>query len=106
MPVDRQSIPRPVFRNLRVFAVDPGMTARFETAVMNETTLRIPWEELEPGPAGEYVVVVDRDEQGETLYPPVDLNLDGVLARDGLPPSDGGSPSCASTPGRSRSTGG
>jgi hypothetical protein len=89
MPVDRQSIPRPVFRNLRVFAVDPGMTARFETAVMNETTLRIPWEELEPGPAGEYVVVVDQDEQGKTLYPPVDLNLDGVLARDGLPPSDG-----------------
>ena len=52
MPVDRQSIPRPVFRNLRVFAVDPGMTARFETAVMNETTLRIPWEELDAGPVG------------------------------------------------------
>jgi len=89
MPVDRQSIPRPVFRNLRVFAVDPGMTARFETAVMNETTLRIPWEELEPGPSGEYVDVVDQDEQGKTLYPPVDLDLPGVLAQDGLPPSDG-----------------
>ena len=50
MSDDRQSIPRPVFRNLRVFAVDPGLTARFETAVMNETTLRIPWEELDPGP--------------------------------------------------------
>ena len=89
MPVDRQSIPRPVFRNLRVFAVDPGMTARFETAVMNETTLRIPWEELKAGPSGEYVVVVDQDEQGKTLYPPVDLDLPGVLAQDGLPPSDG-----------------
>jgi len=89
MPIDRQSIPRPVFRNLRVFAVDPGMTARFETAVMNETTLQIPWEELEPGPSGEYVVVVDQDEQGKTLYPPVDLDLAGVLSRDGLPPSDG-----------------
>ena len=60
---DRQSIPRPVFRNLRVFAVDPGLTARFETAVMNETTLRIPWEELDPV-LGEYVVVVDKDEAG------------------------------------------
>ena len=71
---DRQSIPRPVFRNLRVFAVDPGLTARFETAVMNETTLRIPWEQLDPGPSGEYVVVVDKDEGGTTLNPPVDLD--------------------------------
>ena len=89
MPDDRQSIPRPVFRNLRVFAVDPGMTARFETAVMNETTLRIPWEELEPGPSGEYIVVCDKDERGATLHPPVDLDLPEVLAQDGLPPSDG-----------------
>jgi hypothetical protein len=89
MPVDRQSIPRPVFRNLRVFAVDPGMTARFETAVMNETTLRIPWEELEAGPSGEYILVVDENESGTTLHPPVDLDAPEVLAQDGLPPSDG-----------------
>ena len=86
---DRQSIPRPVFRSLRVFAVDPGLTARFETAVMNETTLRIPWEELDPGPSGEYIVVVDKDESGTTLNPPVDLDRPEVLAQDGLPPSDG-----------------
>src|SRR6266568_3969508 len=89
MPVDRESIPRPVFRNLRVFAVDPGMTARFETAVMNETTLRIPWEELEKGPSGEYVVVVDADERGTRLHLPVDLDSSEVLAEGGLPPSDG-----------------
>src|SRR5580765_6770055 len=89
MPVDRQSIPRPVFRNLRVFAVDPGMTARFETAVMNETTLRIPWEELEAGPSGEYILIVDENESGATLFPPVDLDSAEVLAEDGLPPSDG-----------------
>jgi hypothetical protein len=46
----RQSIPHPVFRPLRVFAVDPGTTARFETAVINETTLQVPWEDLDPGP--------------------------------------------------------
>src|SRR6266487_2594283 len=86
---DRQSIPRPVFRNLRVFAVDPGLTARFETAVMNETTLRIPWEELEKGPSGEYVVVVDADERGTRLHLPVDLDSSEVLAEGGLPPSDG-----------------
>jgi hypothetical protein len=89
VPVNRQSTPRPVFRNLRVFAVDPGLTARFETAVMNETTLRVPWEELRPGPAGEYIVVVDEDEAGTTLHPPVDLDLPEVLADNGLPPSDG-----------------
>ena len=89
MPADRQSTPRPVFRNLRVFAVDPGMTARFETAVMNETTLRIPWEELDAGPSGEYILVVDENESGATLHPPVDLDAPEVLAQDGLPPSDG-----------------
>ncbi|MDX6402506.1 MAG: hypothetical protein QOF27_3112, partial [Gaiellaceae bacterium] len=89
MSVDRQSIPRPVFRNLRVFAVDPGLTAHFETAVMNETTLHIPWEELEKGPAGEYVVVVDKDGSGTRLHPPVDLDEAALLAENGLPPSDG-----------------
>ena len=56
---------------------------------MNETTLRIPWEELDPGPSGEYIVVVDKDESGTTLNPPVDLDRPEVLAQDGLPPSDG-----------------
>ncbi|MFL6037997.1 MAG: hypothetical protein ACJ74B_05135 [Gaiellaceae bacterium] len=87
---DRQAIPKPVFRDLRVFAVDPGLTARFETAVMNETTLHVPWEDLEAGPAGEYVVVCDRDEKGKRLHhPAVDLNASDVLAQSGLPPSDG-----------------
>ncbi len=42
----RQRIQTPVFRKLRVFALDPGLTARFETAVVNEATLDIPWEKL------------------------------------------------------------
>jgi hypothetical protein len=79
----------PVFRTLRVFAVDPGMTARFETAVMNEMTVRIPWEDVDHGPAGEYVAVVDEDEAGERLFDPVDLNAPELLAQGGLPPSDG-----------------
>jgi len=84
MGVDRQSIPKPVFRPLRVFAVDPGTTAHFESAVINETTLRIPWEDVELGPVGEYVAVVDLPE-----HAPLDLNDPTVLAQDGLPPSDG-----------------
>ena len=85
----RQRVPAPVFRKLRVFAMDPGLTTRFETAVMNEMTLRLPWEDLEPGPAGEYVAVVDEDENGKQLYDPVDLNWPDLLAQDGLTPSDG-----------------
>ncbi len=78
-----------MFRKLRVFAMDPGLTARFETAVMNEMTLRLPWEDLEPGPAGEYVAVVDEDQNGKQFYDPVDLNRPDLLAQDGLTPSDG-----------------
>ncbi|MGI8593855.1 MAG: hypothetical protein ACR2ML_05740 [Solirubrobacteraceae bacterium] len=89
MSIDRSFVPPPAFRALRVFAVDPGMTARFETTVMNEMTVRIPWEELEPGPAGEYVAVIDEDENGTLLHPPIDLNRPEVLAQKGLPPSDG-----------------
>ena len=80
---ERQSIPKPVFRQLRVFAVDPGLTARFETAVMNEMTVRVEWEDLQPGPMGEYVAVLDDD------HPPVDLDRPEFLAQNGLPPSDG-----------------
>jgi hypothetical protein len=82
-------VPRPVFRNLRVFAVDPDVAARFDTALLNEMRLRIPWEDLAPGPAGEYIAVVDVDEHGKLVHPPVDLNRPELLAQDGLPVSDG-----------------
>lgn len=83
-----QTIPRPVFRDLRVFAVDPGATASLELLAVNETTLRVPWEELKPGPVGEYLAVVDEDEGGKQVFPPVDLDALELLAADGLPPSD------------------
>jgi hypothetical protein len=88
-PSFRRRVPHPIFRKLRVFAIDPGMTARFETAVLNEMTLAIPWETLEPGPVGEYLAVVDENEAGERIHDPVDLDHSDILAQDGLPPSDG-----------------
>jgi hypothetical protein len=84
---ERQTIRTPVHRKLRVFAVDPGMTAKFETAVINEVTLAVRWEQLAPGPEGEYVVVVDRDHDG--AQDAVDLDAAHVLAQCGLRPSDG-----------------
>ena len=85
----RWRIPIPVYRRLRVFASDPGTTARFETAVMNEMTLVVPWEELKPGPIGEYVTVVDKDQHGQQVHPAVNLDDPQILAQDGLAPSDG-----------------
>jgi len=79
----------PAVRRLRVFALDPGMTAKMETTVINETVLPIRWEKLERGPIGEYVAIVDQDESGRQLFDPVDLDDPLVLAGDGLPPSDG-----------------
>lgn len=88
--IDRRwRIPLPVYRRMRVFASDPGMTARFETAVMNEMTLLVPWENLKRGPIGEYVAVVDKDDQGQQIHSPVDLDQPQILAEDGLAPSDG-----------------
>lgn len=88
--IDRRwRVPLPVYRRLRVFAFDPGTTARLDTAVMNEMTLLVPWEDLKPGPVGEYVAVVDKDQQGRQVHPAVDLDDPEILANDGLAPSDG-----------------
>ena len=85
----RRRVPHPIYRKLRVFAIDPGMTARFDSAVLNEMTLAIPWEPLEPGPSGEYVQIVDEDEHGRRVHEPVNLGDPEILAQDGLSPSDG-----------------
>lgn len=85
----RWRVPLPVFRRLRVFASDPGTTTRYDTAVTNETIFLVPWEDLQPGPIGEYVAVVDKNEQGKEVHPPIDLNDAPVVTQDGVAPSDG-----------------
>lgn len=81
-------IDTPVSRRLRVLAFDPSLTTRLETATINELTLNIPWEQLELGPTGEYIEVVDYDPASGVFYDPVDLNHPHLLAQDGLPPSE------------------
>src|SRR5262249_16692474 len=81
--------PKPVFRKLRVFGVDPDVASRFETALLNEITLRVAWEDLRPGPCGEYIHVIDINGHGARVSPPLDLNHADLLAQDGLPASDG-----------------
>jgi len=87
-------IPKPSKRCLRVYAFDPQASLELDTAVINDATIELPWEEswedsLEKGPVNEYIEVVDFDPVSGCFYAPVDLNDPLLLAQDGLTPSDG-----------------
>lgn len=81
--------PRPTHRPLRGYAFDPSLATSLDTAVVSEITYRVPWEDLEPGPRGEYVEVVDYDPPSGCFYAPVNLDSPHVLATQGLAPSEG-----------------
>ena len=84
------AIQNPPYRRLRVYAVDPSLSACFDTAGINEVTLKIRWEALEgKGPVGEYLAVEDVDSAGQPYAEPVDLNDPRLLAQDGWAPSEG-----------------
>src|SRR5262249_18583762 len=83
-------VPTPTARRLRVFAFDPLAGTSLETLGLTETTLEVQWEkDLEPGPAGEYIEVVDIDPASGCGYAPVDLNDPALLSQDGWMPSEG-----------------
>ena len=85
----------PPSRRLRVYAFDPSLALRVETAGINEIIIRVPWERgpnngrLPPGPIGEYLEVIDVDPASGVVYPPVDLDDPHLLAQDGLALSEG-----------------
>jgi len=74
---------------LQVFAFDPSLNLSLETAAINHLRLSVPWEDLHPGPVGEYLEVVDVDPPSSRFYPPVDLDNTHLLVQDGLKPSEG-----------------
>jgi hypothetical protein len=78
------AVPTPVYRELQVYPIDPS-TGRYAG---NETTLRVPWEPLKPGPTGRKIAVVDYDAANSCYYPPVDLEDPRLLANDGFDPSE------------------
>lgn len=85
-----QGAKRPPFRRLRGYAFDPSLSLKLDTASINHRIFNIPWEsELQPGPRGEYVEVLDYDPASACWYEPVDLNGAHLLAQDGHPPSEG-----------------
>lgn len=80
----------PSYRRLRAYALDPGASTAMDTALINEVTLRVRWEDnLKAGPIGEYLEVIDHDPASGCFYTPVDLSDPFLLAQDGLPPSEG-----------------
>jgi len=86
---------KPPFRKLRGYAFDPSLSLQIDTALINNITYKIPWEDgqtdgnagLRPGPRGEYIEVIDYDPTVDKFYSPVDLNDPYILAQDGLDPS-------------------
>lgn len=83
-------IKKPPFRKLRGYAFDPSLSLKIDTALINDITYKIPWEdegEIKPGPCGEYLEVIDYDPTVNKFYTPVNLNHPYILAQDGLDPS-------------------
>ncbi len=76
----------PTERRLRVFAFDPAASQSLASAAIAITTVAIPWEDLQPGPRGEYIEVIDHDPSCRCFYAPVDLEDRLLLSTDGLTP--------------------
>src|SRR5262245_59009420 len=81
--------PKPSFRKLRGFAIDPSLATNLDTAPISQMTLSVPWEDLKPGPVGEYLEVIDFDPASDCYYEPINLDDSPLLAQDGLAPSEG-----------------
>src|ERR1051326_1105629 len=79
----------PPYRRLRAYAFDPSLSVKIDTVTINEIVYKVPWEQLEKGPAGEYIEVVDYDPSSGCFYKPVNLNDTYLIAQDGLDPSEG-----------------
>ncbi|HEY8281990.1 MAG TPA: hypothetical protein VIG28_05870 [Leifsonia sp.] len=75
----------PSRRQLRIYAFDP-MSTRLSGRYL---ALDVHFEsDLEPGPSGELVQVVDYDATHDAWFGPLDLNDPAILARGGLKPSE------------------
>src|SRR5688500_11238783 len=77
------------YRILRCYALDPGFSTQLQTMSINEVPYKIPWEEIGPGPVGEYLEVIDIDPGSNCFYEPVNLDSKLVLGQNGLSPSEG-----------------
>ncbi len=79
----------PPFRRLRIYAFDPAASLDLRLATVNTATVTLDWEDVVPGPVGEYIEVIDVDPASGGCYAPVDLNTPALLVQDGHAPSEG-----------------
>jgi len=79
----------PAYRHLRGYCLDPGFSTRLDSANINEVVYHIPFENLEPGPTGEYLEVIDFGPASSCWYEPVDLAQEKIASQNGLAPSEG-----------------
>src|SRR5262249_35427169 len=79
----------PIHRRLKVYSLDPAADVELSTSLISRCVLNIPWEDLRPGPVGEYLEVIDFDPSSGCVYDPVDLSDPFLLAQDGISPSTG-----------------
>lgn len=79
----------PPYRMLRGYTIDPGFSTRLDTMGVNECVYKVRWENLDPGPIGEYIEVIDYDPVNYCFYEPVDLDSKEILSQQGLNPSEG-----------------
>jgi hypothetical protein len=76
----------PICRRLRGYAFDPSFSSTLAYRLTNEVIYNVPWEsDLQPGPIGEYIEVIDYDPTRQAVCEPVDLNDKYILAGQGLP---------------------
>ena len=61
----------------------PQITTQSDFAPLSEMLFKVPWEELAPGPIGEYLEVVDVDPASGCFYEPVNLD-DPKISTKGL----------------------
>ena len=80
---------KPAYRYLRGYGLDPGFSTRLDTVGINEVVYRIEYEDLKPGPIGEYIEVLDFDPASNCWYAPVNLGEEIVSSQHGLQPSEG-----------------
>lgn len=88
-PYARVGVSRPNSRRLRGYAFDPSLSVQLDTMGVNEVVFKVDWEDLAPGPVGEYLEVVDYDPASRSFYAPIDLDDPWLLAQDGLTPNEG-----------------
>ncbi|MDV3277386.1 MAG: hypothetical protein LYZ69_02825 [Nitrososphaerales archaeon] len=75
---------QPLYRPLRVYAFDPTLGR----TLGNYMTVNVPFEDLDKGPIGQYLEIIDYDASNDCYYPPVDLNQRSILLEDGLAPDE------------------